>query len=106
MSEDLHEKRRTQEDVVWEEVEEHMRSWDSTRRRVDSLTEKMWQLNQSNETKTKNLEDDFEDLAARAKDFESKDEDNPRAWIERQKRRTFQLFLRCCEGVALCKDPK
>ena len=34
---------------------EHMRLWDSTKRRVDSIAEKMWQLNQSRETKTMNL---------------------------------------------------
>ena len=57
-----------------------MCSWDSTKRRVDSLAEKIWQLNESNETKTKNLENDFEELAVRANEFGwSKDEDYPRA---------------------------
>ena len=44
---------------------------------VDSVEENTWQLNQSNETKTKNLEQEWEDLAAWAKEFGwSKDEDN------------------------------
>ena len=56
-----------------------------TKRRVDNLADKIWQLNQSNETKTQNLEKYFEELAARAKEYGwSKDEDNPRAWIDRQ----------------------
>ena len=64
LTEGLQEKRRAQEDEVWE-FEEHMRSWDSTERTVDSFVEKIWLLNPSNDTKTKNLENDFEKLVAR-----------------------------------------
>ena len=46
---------------------------------------KLWQINQSNEAKTKNLEQDLEDVATGTKEFGwSKDEDNPRAWTEKK----------------------
>ena len=86
-----------------------MRSWDTTKRRVDNLADKIWQLNQGNETKTQNLEKDWDDLAARAKkNGWSKDEDNPRAWIERQSNEGAPINILCDEVKAwcLCGNPK
>ena len=54
LTEGLQEKRRTQEDEVWT--------------KKGSLIEKILLLNPSNDTKTKNLENDFEELVARPKE--------------------------------------
>ena len=56
----------------------------STQRRMDSLAEEMWQLNQSYEAKSRDLENDFDEVAARAKECgSSNDDDTSGAWIER-----------------------
>ena len=44
---------------------------------VDSLAVKMWQLSQSNDTKSKNVENDWTNLAARAEEFGWPTEDKP-----------------------------
>ena len=74
ITEELPEK-RIQASEVWTEFE-----WDLTKRKVDCIAEKIWQRKQSIETMSKNLENDFEESAAWAKEFGwSTDEDNPRA---------------------------
>ena len=75
----------THEDELWEEFEGHMRFWDPTNRPVDTMANNIWQLNQSSATKTLNLEHDFDELSTRAREFgRSGEDDNRRAWIEKQ----------------------
>ena len=46
-----------------------MQSCEPTTRKVDCVAEKVWQVNQSNVTKSKNLENDWDVLTASAKEF-------------------------------------
>ena len=51
----------------------------------DCIAEEAWQLNRSNDTTAKNLESYWEVLTALVKEFGwSKDEDDPRASIEKK----------------------
>ena len=90
----LLEKRRIQEGEVWEVFEDYMRSWDSTQRGVDSIAEKIWEPHQSNNTKTKNLEQDWKGLAARAEDF---------GWSKKKKTKTIRelVLKRKQDGVTV-----
>ena len=82
-----------------------MKSWDSTKKRVDSITEKICQLSQSSETKTKNLDQDWEDSAAGAKKFGwSKDEDNPRVRIEKNSKDGELVYVRRCKGSRISSE--
>ena len=49
----LVEQRKLQEEQVWKMVEQHMESWEPTEKKVDSIAEKAWQMNQSSESKGK-----------------------------------------------------
>ena len=70
--------------------------------KVDSSAEKMWQLSQSTDTKTKNLEQHWKDLATRAKEFGfSEDEDNPRAWIEKKQKGELVTFRSTQNGLLM-----
>ena len=65
MLEELQEKKKTQEDESWLEFEEYVTSSDPAERRVDTQTTKIFQMTQSNATKTENLENDFEELSTK-----------------------------------------
>ena len=82
ITEELRGKRKIQEDDVWTEFEGYMRSWDPTKRKVDSLAE--WQLAKA-ATQRQRAWKTGKILMTRAEEFgRSKDEDNPGAWIEKK----------------------
>ena len=69
---------------MWPEFEDYMTSWDPARRRTGTLCTKIWQMTQSNATKSKNLENDFAELSTKTKELGWSDEnDFLRAWIEK-----------------------
>ena len=89
--EELQDKKEIQEDKSWTDFEEYMTSWDPAGRRVETLATPIWHMTQGNATKTMNLENDFEELATRAKEFVwSGEEDNPRARMGKTEGSWFQ----------------
>ena len=55
-----------------------MRSWDPTKRKVDSLAERRWQLSQSSDATIKNLEQGWKEEFGWSKDDESSSSDGQR----------------------------
>ena len=48
---------------MWKELEDHVASWDTEKRRTKTLSTKIWQVTQSNATQAENLENDFKERA-------------------------------------------
>ena len=54
------------------------------KRRTNTLGTQIWQMTQSNATKTENLENDFMEPSTTTRDLGWSDEkDNPKVWIEK-----------------------
>ena len=49
------------------EINEYLHSWDPELGRPHHIMDKMWQMMQSNDTKTMNLDKDFEEMVSKAK---------------------------------------
>ena len=58
-----------EEDELWLDFEDYMTSWDPAKKRVDTLATQIWQMTQSNATKTENLENDFGELSTKTRVF-------------------------------------
>ena len=69
--------RKPEDDEIWQMAVICMESWEPTKRNNDSIAKKAWQLNQSNETKSQNLEHDWDTLMARELGWSQ--EENPRS---------------------------
>ena len=52
---------------LYREINEYMHSWDQELGRPHHIMDKMWQMMQSNDTKTMNLDKDFEEMVNKAK---------------------------------------
>ena len=50
------------EEDFWKELDEFMYSWEQESRRPNKLSTKIWQMIQSNNTKSENLECDFTEI--------------------------------------------
>ena len=51
---------------LYREYNEYMHSWDQELGRPHNIMDKVWQMMQSNDTKTLNLDKDFEELMSKA----------------------------------------
>ena len=67
--EDVLDQRNAQEEIFWSEFEDYMKSWEASKRKTEVLARKIWQMTQSSDTKTLNLEADFEELMSKAKEL-------------------------------------
>ena len=52
---------------LYREINEKMHSWDQELGRPHHIMDKMWQMMQSNDTETMNLDKDFEEMVSKAK---------------------------------------
>ena len=62
------------EDEMWKDFGDYMASWDPEKRRTNTQCTNLWQMTQSNWTKTDNLGNDLMELAAKSKELGWSDE--------------------------------
>ena len=83
--EEVLDQRKAQEEIFWCELEDYMKSCEASKRETEVLATKIWQMTQSSDTKTQNLEVDFEELMSKAKELGWQTaSESSKFWEERQ----------------------
>ena len=81
---EVQDQKKQQKVEMWKEFRDYMASWGPEKTRTNTLSTKIWQMTQSNATKTENLENDFMDLSTKSTELGWFDGmSNPRAWLQK-----------------------
>ena len=73
------------EDELWKEVDDYIFSWEPEKKRSRTLNAKIWQLVQSSNTKSENLEHAFNEIVAKVQDLGWEGGKRlSRCWVEKE----------------------